>query len=308
MKIKNNIHTGGARAWSLIAVFAAASMASPVQATENGGSQYRNGAEGFFGCCALPPPGIYEMLYVQRYRADKLYGDHGQVVSPPGFDVAANAIIVRALWVTSVEIAGAKLAAHAILPLVDLDLQIMPGIGQRHRGAGDLTMGAGLGWQLGPALHAVVALDTYIPTGRYRSTDIANIGRNYWAVQPIAALTWRQREGLNADVKAMWTINARNSDTDYRSGQEATADYSLGWAFGNGWTVGIGGYAYQQVTNDEQGGATIVGNKGRAFAIGPAIQFQAANGFQISAKFERESRVRNRPGGESFWLKGIFHF
>lgn len=46
------------------------------------------------------------------------------------------------------------------------------------------------------------------------------------------------------------------SGTQYHSGQELIIDYSLGWGFGNGLTAGVGGYLYQQTTNDTQNGVT----------------------------------------------------
>ena len=52
----------------------------------------------------------------------------------------------------------------------------------------------------------------------------------------------------------MWTFNQRNHATDYRSGQEFIVDYSAGWGFGNGLTVGAGGYVYRQMTDDSRPG------------------------------------------------------
>lgn len=37
-------------------------------------------------------------------------------------------------------------------------------------------------------------------------------------------------DGLNLDLKLVYDFNRRNPSTDYRSGQEAHADYAVGWA------------------------------------------------------------------------------
>ncbi|MGS0758687.1 transporter, partial [Roseateles sp. GG27B] len=79
-------------------------------------------------------------------------------------------------------------------------------------------------------------------------------------------------KGLNADAKAMWTFNFNNKASDYKSGQELIVDYALGWGFGNGLTVGVGGYLYRQLNDDSSRGATVANNKGRALAIGPSIR------------------------------------
>ena len=104
----------------------------------------------------------------------------------------------------------------------------------------------------------------------------------------------------------MWTFNQRNHATDYRSGQEFIVDYSAGWGFGNGLTVGAGGYVYRQMTDDSQAGQTIAGNRGRAFAIGPSIKYDSGKGWFVTAKYQMETDVRNRPEGAAFWLKAVF--
>lgn len=278
-----------------------------VQATEGGGSIYPVGAENYL-CCALPPPGLYGMVLGQSYSANKVRDNDGNTVTPSGFKVRANVIAPRLVWVTDTTIAGASLAVHAIVPLVDLKVTPAPGLSQHKTGIGDITFGPALGWHLSDKMHTLLALDFYAPTGDYSKTNIANIGRNYWAVQPVVGFSYMDKSGLNADVKGMYTYNFKNSDTDYRSGQELIADYSLGWGFGNGLVAGVGGYFYQQITNDKQGGARIHGNKGRALAIGPSIKYDSGKGWFVTAKYQMETEVRNRAQGKAFWVKAVIPF
>ncbi len=279
--------------------------ALPASATEGGGSVYPVGTENYL-CCALPPPGLYGMVFVQNYSADAVRGNDGRVVTPPTFEVSAFAVAPRLVWVTPHTVAGASLAVHAILPVVKLSVDIAPGVSQSKTGQGDLVVGPALGWHHSPALHTLLALDVFAPTGRHEAGDLANIGRNHWALQPIAGLTHVDPKGLNADLKVMWTFNLRNRDTDYQSGQEFIVDYSLGWGLGNGWTWGIGGYVYRQLTDDRLRGATVPGNKGRALALGPSIKYDSGKGWFVTAKMQSESSVRNRPDGKAFWLKAVF--
>ncbi len=276
-------------------------------ATEGGGSIYPVGTENYL-CCALPPPGTYGMVFAQNYTADKVLGNDGQVVTPDTFKVRATAIAPRFVWVSPYKLGDASFGMHAILPIVDLKVNVMPGQSQSKTGIGDLVFGPVLGWHHSESLHTVLALDVYAPTGRYQKGDLANIGRNYWAIQPVAGLSLINPAGLNADVKAMYTINLKNSDTDYRSGHELIIDYAVGWGLGNGWTLGVGGYAYQQTTDDKQAGVTVGSNKGRAFAVGPSIKYDSGKGWFLSAKFQKESSVRNRAEGEAFWLKAVMPF
>jgi hypothetical protein len=62
-----------------------------------------------------------------------------------------------------------------------------------------------LGWHHSDKLHSVLALDVYAPTGRFDKNDVTNIGRNYWAVQPVFGVSRIDPNGLNADAKVMWT-------------------------------------------------------------------------------------------------------
>ncbi|MCY1411078.1 hypothetical protein D3C76_1586400 [compost metagenome] len=117
------------------------------------------------------------------------------------------------------------------------------------------------------------------------------------------AVSYVDPDGLNVDVKTMYDFNMENPATDYRSGQELHMDYAIGWGLGNGWVIGVGGYAYRQTTDDRQDGQTIEDNKGRAFAIGPSVKYTSKDGWFLTAKWEQETEVRNRADGEAYWLK-----
>lgn len=264
---------------------------------------YPMGAENFM-VGAMPPPGFYGQVYGQRYQADRLRDNDGKAL-PLDFSLEANVIAPRLVWVTEQELLGGKLAFHSIVPLVDLKVSIN-GESQRKREVGDITIGAGLGYHLSEKSHVAVGLDVFAPTGKFDRDELANIGRNHWTIQPVAAFTHVDPEGLNVDVKAMYDFNTRNSDTDYRSGQELHADYSLGWGVGSGWVLGVGGYVYQQTTTDKVNDDRVEDNKGRAFAIGPSVKYTSSDGWFLTAKWQQESGVRNRPEGEAYWLKLTF--
>lgn len=287
---------------TLISILGSALCITPqiAAATEGGGSMYPMGAENFMSG-AIPPPGFYGMLYGQRYSADALRGNDGRKL-PMDFKVRANVIAPRLVWVTDKTVWGGSLAFHSIVPLVDLRVSIN-GDSQRKRGVGDILFGPALGFHYSDKLHVAYGIDFVAPTGRFDRDDLANIGRNYWAAQPLIAVSYVDPAGLNFDIKTMYDFNSRNRDTDYKSGQELHADFAVGWGLGNGWVLGVGGYAYRQTTNDELRGETVKDNKGRAFAFGPNIKYSNPKGWFLTAKWEKESSVRNRAEGEAFWLK-----
>lgn len=291
---------------------ALAATANLANATEAGGTIYPPGNENYT-CCALPPPGVYGMVFASHYSADDVKGNSGQSIFPSDFKVTANAVVPRVVWVTDKEVAGASLGFHAILPLVDLDVKNHPAGSQSNTGIGDMTFGPVLGWHHSAKLHSVLALDIYAPTGKYDKNDIANIGRNHWAIQPVLGVSYIQPKGFNADLKAMWTYNFKNDDSasagatsSWKDGQELTFDYDLGWGFGNGWTAGVGGYIYKQITDDERDGVDFADNKGKAFAIGPSVRYDSGKGWFVTAKYQNESNVRNRADGSAFVMKAVF--
>lgn len=275
-------------------------LSSVASATEGGASSYAHGAETYLAG-AMPPPGLYGQLFFDHYEADTLRGNHGQKL-PVDFDIRVNSIVPRVIWVTDYRILGGQLAFHVIAPLVDLKVSVN-GQNQSKSGLGDILFAPALGYHFGDKLHAVFAVDTIAPTGRYDRNDLANTGRNYWVFQPVIAVDYIDPDGLNFSVKTMYDFNRTNPDTNYRSGQELHFDYSVGWGMGNGWVIGVGGYALHQTTDDRQNGETIHDNKGRSFAIGPSVKYQSPDGWFFTAKWQDEQQVRNRADGSAYWFK-----
>ncbi|ALU91582.1 enzyme involved in meta-pathway of phenol degradation protein [Herbaspirillum rubrisubalbicans M1] len=277
----------------------------PAHATEGSGlPSYPDGLENF-GSGALPPPGIYGMVYTGYAQYDKIRGDHGQDIGPPDFRVKVGVLAPRVVWVTQQSILGGQLAFHALAPLLDVDARVA-GRSFHSRGLGDITVGPALAYHASPALHYALGLDITMPSGQYSLTNPSSLGKNIWVYQPLVALSYIQPEGVNADIKLMYDFNGRNGATQTRSGQAIHADYALGWGFGNGLVAGVGGYLYQQVTNDS--GANAAAGKSQALAIGPNLKYDNGKGFIITAKFQQEYDARNRPEGKQFYVKAILPF
>jgi len=286
--------------------FASATTALTACATEGGVSAYSNGAE-WFASGALPPPGTYGMLTVSNYSAEKLKDNKGKDVPLGKFKIEANAAASRFIHVFDERVLGGNVVVHTILPIVKLKANVA-GVRQSKTGLGDVVVGGGIGFHHSDSLHSVVAVDFILPTGDYDKTALANVGKNHLAMDLVYAVSIINPSGFNLDVKAGYLINGKNSDTDYRSGDELHADYAVGWGFRNGWTVGAAGFLYQQLTNDRQNGVTVTGNKGRAYALGPSVKYQSPTGWFVTGKFEREFSVRNRSAGKTFAIKAVLPF
>lgn len=274
-------------------------------ATEGGGlGIYPDGLENYLSG-ALPPPGLHALTYAGALRYDRVRDDDGKRVPIPGFKVDVNFLAPRLIWVTNRQVLGGQLAFHTVIPFLDVDFRA-GGAKFSSSGLGDVAFGPALGYHVSPNFHYVLGVDIFAPTGDYDRKDPSSLGRNYWTAQPLIALSYIPPVGINADLKLMYDINFRNRDTDTRSGQAIHGDYALGWGFGNGWVVGVGGHAFQQVTDDH--GPNSAQGKARAFAFGPSIRYANQRGWMFTAKWEREFGVKNRPEGTQFLLKASIPF
>jgi hypothetical protein len=159
-------------------------------ASEQGGSSYPMGAENYMAG-AMPPPGVYGQLFASHYEADTFRGNHGQKL-PMDFDIRVDCIAPRLIWVTEQQILGGNLGFHIIVPLVDLKVSLN-GQSQSNSGLGDIIFAPALGYHFSEKMHAVFAVDTIAPTGRYDRNDLANTGRNYWVFEPVVALSYVDR-------------------------------------------------------------------------------------------------------------------
>ena len=96
----------------------------------------------------------------------------------------------------------------------------------------------------------------------------------------------------------MYDFNQRNSDTRTRSpGDPRRLQPGLG--LGGGWVAGVGGYVYQQVTDDK--GPNSAMGKARALGVGPSIRYASQGGWLFTLKWQKDFEVRNRPRATSCW-------
>jgi hypothetical protein len=283
-----------------------------VQATEGGGGHYPNGAEDFMSG-ALPPPGTYLLAYVSYYGADRFNDGDGNKFFPD-FDLDVTATTLRFIHVTGHQILGASWAVHAFLPLVNVDVSARPPfpgaplLSDDKLGIGDIIIDPIiLGWH-SKNWHFIAGLDIYVPTGAYDEDDLANIGRNYWTLEPVAAFTYLSDNGFEVSAKFMYDFNTENDDTDYQSGQELHFDYTVAYHTGP-WAFGLGGYYYQQTTDDEVDGDKVGsdGFKGKAIAFGPQVQYGYKN-MSFTLKYQTETEVEYRPEGDALWFKFLYVF
>jgi hypothetical protein len=285
------------------ALVIAGTAGAPAFATENGGASPGLGAEGFLAG-ALPPPGTYAVAYLNHYRANRFNDGNGNELVP-GFKVRATALAPRIVHMTAESLLGGQLGFYGILPLVDLKVDAA-GTSDSRSGIGDLELAPMVAWH-GPRWHTVAAIAVALPTGAYDANRLANIGNNYYTLRPIFAFSYLGESGLDVSSKITYSINSKNGDTDYKSGQYLHADYNVGWNLNPQWQLGLQGFLLHQFTADKQNGNRVGpdGFKGRVFAVGPALRYQGS-AVSIEARWLKETQAEFRPEGSSFWLKAVW--
>lgn len=285
-----------------------------VYATEGGGGAYPNGAEDFMSG-AVPPPGYYFINYFVYYSADEFNDKDGDEVDDFDLDVVANTF--RFIYITKQKIFGGFWGVHMFVPIVYQDVTLF-GRSDNLTGLGDIIVDPFiLSWHF-KNWHLATGIDIYMPTGRYDKDDLANTSRNYWTFEPIFAFTYISDGGFEVSSKFMYDINTENNDSprgDYQSGQEFHFDYAVGYKVSN-WNLGVAGYYYKQITddeiNDDEAPAVAAlgfdeGFKGQAFAVGPAVKYNYKN-MSFTLKYLWETAVEHRPEGSNLWFKFAYAF
>lgn len=119
------------------------------------------------------------------------------------------------------------------------------------------------------------------PAGKYGMVFVehcSDIGRDGWAVRPLAGAPYIDPAGLDADAKGMSTFNPTNNDTDGRAGNEFILYDVAGRGLGDGWVAGIGGSLYRRTADDKRAGVTMAEDGGRALPIVPSVRHDGGEG------------------------------
>jgi hypothetical protein len=172
-------------------------------------------------------------------------------------------------------------------------------------GFGDLAPQFALRWNMG--VHNWMTYITGgIPVGSYDSTRLANLGIGHGAIDWGGGYTYfNPATGHEFSAVGGFTYNFENPDTDYKSGVDFHLDMAASQFLSKQFSVGVVGYAYQQVTGDSGSGARLGDFKSRVFGIGPQLSYifpiSEAQGV-LNLKGYKEFAAENRPEGWNVWL------
>jgi hypothetical protein len=145
-----------------------------------------------------------------------------------------------------------------------------------------------------------------IPVGAYESTRLANLGIGHGAIDGGGGYTYfNPATGHEFSGVAGFTYNFENPDTNYKNGIDFHADFGASQFLSKQFSIGLVGYAYQQVTGDSGSGARLGDFKSRVFGIGPQLSYIFPLGDHqgyLNLKGYKEFAAERRPEGWNVWL------
>lgn len=272
-----------------------------------------------FGAGMLPPPSDVATVGMRAaaYSASELRDTRGKV-SPVGIKLKVNSAALAIIKSTNVPLLGGTYAFSAVVPYLDMSnkLTIPTPVGPlplkgTNAAVGDVTIAPVIvKWAPSPGLFVNGRLELQLPTGSYRADRLINSGSNHWTASPAMAFTWISPAGLEVSSNIQINFHGKNKDTQYQSGAEYQHEFAIGQHVGP-WTLGVGGYLYQQLADDKQNGTKFQdGNRSRVMALGPAISFfeLGSDWPLIWAHAYKEFGARNRSQGTQFAVRAAWTF
>jgi hypothetical protein len=318
-----------------IAIAAASWGQKDARAAENAAGFYLLGGKTAMAGY-VPPPGTY-VIDINYYYAGDAGGNAAKGIAlrqtgitlnvQADVTVDANAYINApyALWIAPEKVMGGNVGFGVMVPVgqkkVDIGIDafvdlILPNgtpisrdahrdLGESSTKFGDPVLNALIGWHQGN-WHWTVGALLNVPIGPWDTDSITNVAFHQWGLDTTAGVTWLDpARGHEFSVAAGFTFNWENPATDYKTGTEFHAEWALMQHFSKTFSLGLGGYHYQQVTADSGRGATLGDFEGRVTAVGPIMTYTFICGkTPVSTQLEwmHEFDVENRAEGDSGFL------
>jgi hypothetical protein len=265
-----------------------------------------------------PPsgPGLYIQEYVQYWTSDDF-----KDMPLTGEELKAWINLNQITYQSNTEfILGAKWGLDVIVPLVNLDTNLS----MENSGMGDIWVGPYLQWdpimgENGPKLLHRFSLGFIFPTGDYEETKAINAGSNFFSFNPYWAATYFITPKWTASTRISYLWNKENEDPYVLVAEAGIDEVQAGEAihinFASSYElipqqlrIGINGYYLKQLSETEYDGVEIAGTKEKVLGIGPGILYSFNKDAHLFINMYFESGAENRPEGERYNARFVYHF
>jgi len=311
------------RAGAMILIAASIAFPPSTVAVEGGGSNWAMGSAGF-GVGRIPEPGFHfaNLLWYMPFSTTQDFTLGTNRVD--SLDVVLTANFLLPAYAGKIDAWDARYKVVGVFPIIWLDgrYRVRGGSDVHDRidaNMGDPGIDMSIGWheddflgQQGLSLDYAPGLLVITPWGKYERQEVLNAGRHRWTLQPNFSYTlFHEPTGIELSQRIMYAYNVENDKTNYKSGQEFHFDWALGKRFGEGLQAGLFGYFYRQTTGDSGQGATLGNLKGKAWGIGPIVQYSSEIGdvpVTAALRFQKVLQHRKRTDDDSFMFNLVASF
>jgi len=278
-----------------------------VHATEAASSYYFPGSTGTFAVAVAPDPGF---MFVNQMLFYNAMADQAVLRGRANAEIKIDAFYnyVGGFYTFDKPVIGGRLQIGAAVPVgyVHLTAGIDTALGSRgvsdtNTNIGDSLITFALHWKTGD-FHFKFAESVFVPTGDYSTSQLANIGRNYWGFDTTLGITWLyMKTGTEVSVMPGIMFNTKNTKTEYQSGNEFHVDFMVNQFLAKNFAVGAQGYYYDQVSGDSGSGAKLGSFKGRSLGFGPSLLWMpdfAKGKLTLIGKWLHDADSKNRIEGD----------
>lgn len=198
-------------------------------------------------------------------------------------------------------------------------LAVLPGpnpqrvVSDSVNGGTDLYPIASLSWSKGND-NWMAYLTGDIPVGAYNAQRLSNLGIGHGAIDAGGGYTYlNEKTGFELSAVAGITYNWKNRDTNYRNGVDSHLDWAISQFLSDSWQLGVVGYVYYQLSNDNYPTDGAIG-AGRQRVLGGFRSRVASAGGELGYVFKmgKQTGYLNLRGYSEFWaenrLKGYALF
>lgn len=255
---------------------------------------------------ALPMTNEFMFNSSTSYASNDLYDGNGDKTGDT-FGIFSE--ILRFQWQPGLEILGGKYRTGITVPLVSTRAdKVNPAYGvvgdYSEFGVSNVEVTlADISWRLGNGWWMSGGFNVFTPLSSYDKNKAVKTGNPFWTFEPNLALNYAG-DGWLAGVDLHYTISTKNTETDYRSGNQFFAHAWVTKEIG-GFNIGPAIYYNKQVTDDHNSGRNYGGRISAApeqFGVGAIIgkRFQH---FSTQLVYTHEVVANNAQGGDKVWLK-----
>ena len=276
-----------------------------------------------------PPagPGFYFTQYLQYVTSDFFADANGDRLLPSSANEDLEAWISLSQFIYQSDqtlLAGGKWGLDVIIPIAFLDVSYgTPGPFPEDNGSGlgDLLIGPYLQWgpimgAKGPRFMHRVELQFIFPTGKYDSNKELNPGSNFFSFNPYWSGTLFITPKWTATTRIHYLWNAKNNDpnrafigaSDSQAGQAVHLNFASAYQVLPMLHLGINGYYLKQITDTKVDGNKIDNSREQVLAIGPGLLWHINKNAHLFFNVYFESQAENRPEGERYNLRFVYHF